>query len=134
MKEPPLHRASTHALEACGRAVELLKACGFVWFYTSMSSEAVYYKLDGFEGTIRVAAHRFSRGEYRAGAPPTAGLIIFGESQGEFSEEKILDAVHRGLGRYFMSRLSFERGMPLHDAIAGGRGPITQARKVRQPF
>lgn len=44
-------------LECCDRAADLLRQAGFEFVTASMKSTSCYYRLPGYEGTLRVSIH-----------------------------------------------------------------------------
>lgn len=87
----------------CEYAVERLKAAGFVHHYTSMKSEACYYRYPGRDCLIRVAVHG-SRAPTTlpAGSLPTVARITFGSTYNPKSWDAVDSQIYRAVGRYFM--------------------------------
>jgi len=60
-KEPHPPEVRHDCLHLAARAAERLKAAGFVLVCASMKSEAVYYRLEGRHGVLRIATHASRR-------------------------------------------------------------------------
>ena len=95
-----------NALDAVAKASGMLRSIGFRLAYTSMQSEACYYELAGWNGVIRIAAHRHGRTMRRSDLLPVVATVTFGKNQGQFNDDEIERATHQALGRYFMRRLT----------------------------
>lgn len=114
-----LDRKDHHALLACDQAAEFLKAMGFKKVRTSMTSESCYYALDGCDGTIRVAAHRYRQYETVNLGFPVLALVTFGSNQGPIAPKAVEDRVAVALGYYFWRRLD-----PEFRIIRGSNHPV----------
>lgn len=101
------------SLEACDRASIILRELGFRLTYTSMKSEACYYKLPGFDGVVRIAAHRLGRTEHRKMSSPVVANVTFGLCQGNLSQQQIGQRVTFALGKYLTERLKAEACNPV---------------------
>jgi hypothetical protein len=105
-------------LEHCCEAAELLKAAGFVHVWTSMKSEAAYYRWPDRSAVIRVAAHKFQRGNNERQNHPIATTLTFNDGKDALGRMSITDERVRmmtaaAIGLYFMkSRAEMEK--PLH--------------------
>ena len=88
---------------------EILKKAGFEFVYSSLKSEACYYKLGNRVGVLRIAAHRFGhRSEGRLLAFPVWSCLTFSEPRIK-SAEKVFSMIDSAVGRYILypySRLS----------------------------
>jgi hypothetical protein len=84
-------------------AVERLKNAGFVHHYTSMKSEACYYRLPDRNCLIRIAMHS-SRPPKRmhSGSLPTVARITFSEGYSAKSWDTVDGQIFKAVGRYFM--------------------------------
>jgi hypothetical protein len=88
----------------CEYAAERLKAAGFVHHYTSMKSEACYYRYPGRNCLIRIATHAGSRApkSLPAESLPTVARITFGQTYNPKSWDAVDAQICRAVGRYFM--------------------------------
>jgi hypothetical protein len=89
-------------LDLCDYAAKALKNLGFVKSYTSMQSEACYYKLPNAKGLIRVASHRFGRTEQRINQEKVIAIITFGENYFYNSIDKVDSYIAASVGKYLM--------------------------------
>lgn len=95
-------------LELCQRAAQMLRDAGFEHAYTSMKTEAVYYRLPGYYGLLRVAAHSKDKTNQIHGFEPIAARVTFngGGTQPPgtllISDEKVETVVAQAIGFYMM--------------------------------
>lgn len=83
-------------------SVGLLKMSGFKLWYTSLKSEACYYKLGDRVGLLRVAAHRFSPAESRLLTSPVWSCLTFPQN-GPRSVDALHTHIASAVGRYILA-------------------------------
>lgn len=89
------------AFTACEIAANLVKVAGFELHYISMKSEARYYRFPGYDGLLRIAAHK--GGKKRDGvAGDTWAKITFHFEHGAKSRPNIENHTATAIGFYFM--------------------------------
>ena len=95
-------KCSEEQLALVDFAVKAVKKAGFVFVYSSVKSEACYYRLGDREGSLRVAAHRFGhRSEGRLLSFPVWSCLTFPNHQIR-SAEAALSMIDIAVGRYIM--------------------------------
>lgn len=112
-------------LELCAKATEKLKAVGFEPVAVSMKSEAVYLRLPGRHGLLRVSAHRSARTPWGLGKV-VAKLTFHGNRfDGAAvlccSPEKIDTMIWIAVGQYIMG--SSEPHAPLYHGMRPRKTP-----------
>ena len=102
-----MKRKPISTLELCDRASQLLKKVGFILDYTSMKTEACYYRYPEKWGLIRVAAHKVRA--QPVGLGPIVAKITFNvnihDTPGmmRIADEKFQNTVAVVIGRYFIA-------------------------------
>jgi hypothetical protein len=91
-----------YALSLCDLAAKKLKAAGFHCAYTSMRSEACYYRLGNRTGLLRVAAHRLGRTESRRFETPIWACLTIPETYSPKSDCGFDAQIYLAVGRYVM--------------------------------
>jgi hypothetical protein len=111
-------------LEFCEYAANKLKKAGFVLCYTSMKSEACYYKWPGLDYTIRIAAHQFGRTERRSleDTDRVAASITFGENFRPKSTEALDTVIEQAVGKFFLKERVHGHLQQRKDGIEGHQG------------
>lgn len=84
-------------------AVNRLKEVGFVHAYSSMKSEACYYKMKDVGGVMRVAVHKFNRTKDKAIESPVRSCLTFGDSIDIRSQGALDTMIANAVGRYIMA-------------------------------
>lgn len=94
-------------LESCTHAAGLLKRAGFDLHYTSMKSEACYYRLPDRAELVRIAAHRHDRGT--AGLGKIVARVTFPDELGgtrsgspDYSEAHVQNMTASAIGWYML--------------------------------
>ena len=90
------------ALSLCDLAAEKLRAAGFHLAYTSMRSEACYYRLGNRSGLLRIAAHRLGRTESRKFDTPVWACLTIPETYTPKSDCGFDAQIYLAVGRYIM--------------------------------
>ena len=107
--------------DLCARAHEALKAAGFERVAVSMKSEAVYFRLPGRHGLLRVATHKTKQGSIGLDAI-VATLTFRGNrfnapEEMTCSEEGLETMLMIAVGRYIMNSAE-----PIRSRYQGKRG------------
>lgn len=115
MKKRRWQKPEHDTLHLCARAGEMLKAVGFVHHYTSMRSEAVYYRWPGKTHLLRVSAHPAKFEGKFAQSPLGAkltlnGTHITGPGKMRITDEGFEAKVAGAIGRYFLKSAPDSKG------------------------
>jgi hypothetical protein len=90
----------------CAQAGERLKAAGFEVVTVSMKTEAVYFRLPGRHGVLRVSAHQAKKGfiglDYIAARLTFHGNRFDGHTTLHCSPEKIDTMIALAIGQYVL--------------------------------
>lgn len=122
MKRSP--RPVHDVLELCAATGERLKAAGFEVASVSMRSEAVYYRLPGREGLLRVATHSsrhppIGLGDVLASITFRGREVVEGRFVLRGTPEGIENTIYRAVGQYMMRSAS---PRPKRNPYLGKRG------------
>lgn len=91
-------------VELCEKVCVRLQSCGFKKVYQSMKSEARYFQLKGYPGTIRVAWHKLRDNELTINGNKVISKITFSKNAPKYGDNAVDQMVIQAVGKYILNK------------------------------